>query len=223
MILCLVTDRRRLGEALGLPPARWADSLGQQVEGAARAGIDYIQVREPDLEAGELIALVRALIQINAGRSRILVNDRIDVALAAGAAGVHLKERSVLPAEVRRIAPPGFVIGCSVHGISGVSARKSADLLIAGTVRPTASKRSVEYLDEDGLRRVVDAAAGQPVLGIGGLDVRSVPLLAASGAAGMAAVGAFIPSGGDSVSEFVQKRVTELRFALETAMRRNLR
>ena len=223
MILCLVTDRRRLGEALGLPRGRWVEALRQQAEGAARGGIDYIQVREPDLEAGELVALVRSLIEITSSRTRILVNDRIDVALAAGAAGVHLKERSVLPDEVRRIAPPGFVIGCSVHDISGVGARKSADLLIAGTVRPTASKPAVEYLNEDGLRRIVDAAAGQPVLGIGGLNSDSVPLLAASGAAGMAAVGAFIPSGGDDVSEIVQKRVTELRFALETATRRNLR
>ena len=220
MILCLVTDRRRLGEALGLPPERWSEALGQQVEGAARAGIDYVQVREPDLEAGDLVELVRSLIQITSKRTRILVNDRIDVALAAGASGVHLKEQSILPAEVRRIAPPGFVIGCSVHGVSGVSARKSADLLIAGTVLPTASKRAVDYLDEDGLRRIVDAAAGQPVLGIGGLDVRSIPLLRASGAAGMAAVGTFIPSSGDGVSEFVQKRVAALRFALETSARR---
>ena len=220
MILCLVTDRRRLGEALGLPRERWGEALGQQVEGAARAGIDYVQVREPDLEAGDLVELVRSLIHITSKRTRILVNDRIDVALAAGASGVHLKEQSILPAEVRRIAPPGFVIGCSVHGVSGVSARKSADLLIAGTVLPTASKRAVDYLDEDGLRRIVDAAAGQPVLGIGGLDVRSIPLLRASGAAGMAAVGTFIPSSGDGVSEFVQKRVAALRFALETSARR---
>jgi thiamine-phosphate pyrophosphorylase len=220
MILCLVTDRRRLGEALGLPPDRWIEALQQQVDGAAHGGIDYIQVREPDLEAGPLIEIVRSLIQITSGRTRILVNDRIDVAISAGASGVHLKEQSIAAADTRRLAPPGFVIGCSVHEISGVAARNAADFLIAGTVRPTASKRPVEYLDEDGLRRIVDAAAGQPVLGIGGLDVRSVPLVVASGAAGMAAVSAFIPSGGDGVSEFVQKRVTELRFALESAARR---
>lgn len=224
MILCLVTDRRRLGAAIGVPEADWNEALRLQVAGAADAGIDYVQVREPDLEAGELAELVRSLIDTARGSlTRIMVNDRLDVALAVKAAGVHLKEQSVLPDEVRRIAPPGFVIGCSVHGISAVGARKSADFLIAGTVRPTASKPAVEYLDEDGLRRIVDAAAGQPVLGIGGLDTNSVPLLAASGARGMAAVGAFIPSGGESVAEFVQKRVSDLRFALESATRRNLR
>ena len=223
MILCLVTDRRRLGESLGLPQGRWIEALRSQVEGASRAGIDYIQVREPDLEAGQLVELVRTLMPFASGRTRILVNDRIDVAIAAGASGVHLKEQSILPAEARRMTPPGFVIGCSVHGISAVSARKSADLLIAGTVRPTASKPAVEYLDEDGLRRIVDAAAGQPVLGIGGLDSSQIPLLVASGAVGMAAVGAFIPSGRDSVAEFVQKRVEDLRFALESASRRTVR
>src|SRR5436190_4059240 len=116
MILCLVTVRRRLGESLGLPDVRWVDALRQQAEGAARAGIDYLQVREPDLEAGDLVELTRSLIQITSGRTRILVNDRLDVALAANAAGVHLKEQSILPSEVRRIAPAGFVIGCSIHG-----------------------------------------------------------------------------------------------------------
>jgi thiamine-phosphate diphosphorylase len=219
MFLCLVTDRRRLGAALGIAERDWIEALRIQVGAAAKAGVDYIQVREPDLEAAELADLVRSLVRVAASsKAKILVNDRVDVALAAGASGVHLKEQSILPAEVRRIAPPGFVIGCSVHGIAAVAARKSADFLIAGTVTPTASKRTVDYLGKDGLSRIVEAAAGQPVIGIGGLDLSSIPLLASAGAAGMAAVGAFIPqaTGGD-VAENVQKRVTALRFALESA------
>jgi thiamine-phosphate diphosphorylase len=219
MILCLVTDRRRLGAAIGLPEDDWIEALRVQAGAAARAGVDYIQVREPDLEAAQLTDLVRSLVRdVAATASRILVNDRVDVALAAGAAGVQLKEQSFHPDEVRRISPPGFVIGCSVHDISSVAARKSADFLIAGTVTPTASKPAVDYLDKEGLARIVKAAAGQPVLGIGGLDLPSIPLLVTAGAAGMAAIGAFIPtaSGGD-VAENVQNRVTALRFALESA------
>ena len=68
------------------------------------------------------------------------MNDRVDVALAAGAHGVHLKEQGLLPELVRRIAPAGFVIGCSVHTTAAVTARKAADFLTAGTVLPTASK-----------------------------------------------------------------------------------
>lgn len=221
MTLCLVTDRRRLGLAVGAQAAEWNDLLLTQVKAAATAGTDLIQVREPDLEAGALADLVRSLIRVTAGTSaKVLVNDRVDVALATGASGVHLKERGLLPAEVRRIAPPGFLIGCSVHTTAAAVARKAADFLVAGTVLPTASKPTVENLGEDGLRSIVEVAAGQPVLAIGGLDVASIPVLAASRAAGMAAVGTFIPAAGEDVSEFVQKRVEELRFALESVSSR---
>lgn len=221
MILCLVTDRRRLGAAIGAPESDWIDALRQQVAAAAMAGVDLVQVREPDLEGRELADLVRSLVRLTASTpAKVLVNDRIDVALAAKASGVHLKEQSILPDEVRRIAPPGFVIGCSVHGIDGIASRKSADFLIAGTVMPTASKPAVDYLNEDGLSRVVEAAAGQPVLGIGGLDLPSIPLLASTRAAGLAAIGAFIPEAGEDVNGNVQKRVSALRFAFDSARRR---
>jgi thiamine-phosphate pyrophosphorylase len=220
MILCLVTDRRRLGEALGLPEGDWVTALHRQIEAAAGAGIDYIQVREPDIEAGPLVELVKSLMRVVTGASRILVNDRLDVALAAKAHGVHLKERSILPAEVRRLSPPGFVIGCSVHDISSIAARKSADFLIAGTVLPTASKRAVDYLDQDGLSKVVEAAAGQPVLGIGGLDLSAIPMLASTRASGLAAIGAFIPAAGEDLSDCVQNRVSAMRKAFDSSRRR---
>ena len=216
MILVLVTDRARLGTAIGARPKAWTDVLRTQVQAAAAAGVDYIHVREGDLEARALADLVRSLLETTQKTAaRLLVNDRVDVALATGADGVHLKEQSVLPDQVRRIAPEGFVIGCSVHTTAAVAARKAADFLTAGTVLPTASKSAPDYLDEDGLRRIVRAAGAQPVIGIGGLDVGSIPLLATSGAAGLAAIGAFIPTGGTDVSEFVQKRVQQLRFALD--------
>jgi thiamine-phosphate diphosphorylase len=221
MILCLVTDRQRLGAAMAVPASEWLDLLREQVSAAAKAGIDFIQIREPDLEAAELTSLVRDAMRLVRGTStRVLVNDRVDVAIAAKASGVHLKERSFLPDAVRQIAPSAFVIGCSVHTTAAVAARKSADLLIAGTVRPTASKTPVDYLNKDGLEQIVEAAATQPVLGIGGLDIPSMPLVVASGAAGMAAVGAFVPRAGDDVSVFVQKRVNELRLAFDSASRR---
>jgi thiamine-phosphate pyrophosphorylase len=220
MILCLVTDRRRLGAAVGAQESDWVAVLRNQVAAAASAGVDFIQVREPDLEARELTDLVRSLVRIAASTpARILVNDRIDVALATGAAGVHLKEQSILPSDVRRIAPRDFVIGCSVHGIDAIAARKSADFLIAGTVMPTASKPAVDYLNRVGLSRIVEAAAEQPVLGIGGLDLPSIPLLASTGAAGLAAIGAFIPAAGTDVSENVQNRVKAMRFAFDSARR----
>src|SRR5215208_4416641 len=98
MTLCLVTDRARLGNAMGAPPQNWVELLREQVGAAADAGVDYIHVRENDLEARDLIDLVRTLLGVTGKtRSQLLVNDRVDVALAAGAQGVHLKEQSVLP------------------------------------------------------------------------------------------------------------------------------
>jgi len=220
MILCLVTDRRRLGGALWLPEADWVEALHRQVEAASGAGNDYIQVREPDIEAGSLVELVKSLKRQVSGATRILVNDRLDVALSAKADGVHLKEHSILPADARRISPPGFLIGCSVHKISSLAARKSADFLIAGTVLPTASKPAVDYLDQDGLSKVVEAAAGQPVLGIGGMDVTAIPMLASTRASGLAAIGAFIPAAGDDVADFVKNRVMAMRKAFDSARRR---
>jgi len=176
MILCLVTDRRRLGAAMGARQGEWIDLLRQQVEAAVSAGVDVVQVREPDLEAAQLTHLIRDLMtHVEGTATRLLVNDRVDVAIAAKASGVHLKERSMLPEHVRAITPPHFMITCSVHTITAAVARKSADLLIAGTVLPTASKPAVDYLNKAGLEEIVEAAAQQPVLGIGGLDVASIP------------------------------------------------
>ena len=220
MIICLVTDRRRLGAAIGARAGELIEALELQVVAAARAGVDFVQVREPDLEASAVAALVRSItFKCRDTSVKVLVNDRVDVALAAHAAGVQLKASSYSPDQVRRLAPRGFVIGCSVHTPLTATARRSADFLIAGTVMPTVSKQPADYLGWKGLEKVIGAAHGTPVLGIGGLDLSSIPMLVASGAAGVAAVGAFIPTIGQGPAEFVHKRVIELRFAFDSARR----
>lgn len=218
MILCLVTDRRRLGAALGVGPADWNDALRAQIGAAAAAGIDFVQVREPDLEARALADLVRLVVaDTRHTLSRILVNDRLDVALAAGAAGVHLKERSFTTEAARRVSPAGFLVGCSVHSPAAARAAGNADYLIAGTVLPTVSKLSARCLGWPGLAEVVTAAGGRPVLAIGGVDLPSIPFVAASGAAGVAAIGAFVPGRGVDLAEFVQKRVNAMRLGFDSA------
>lgn len=217
MTICLVTDRRRLGAAIGAGPADWVAALEEQVAAAVTAGVDLVQVREGDLEAGELAALIGRLVAAAAGTpARILVNDRTDVALVAGAAGVHLKERSFRPDDARKLAQPGFLIGCSVHGAAAAVERRHADYLMAGTVLPTRSKPDSTLLGWEGLAAVVAAVAGTPVLAIGGIDFSSMGLLASSGAAGLAAVGAFIPPAGENIHEFVQKRVIEMRLGFDS-------
>ena len=218
MTICLVTDRRRLGAAVGAGPADWTATLERQVTAAIAAGVDLVQVREGDLEAAELVALVERLVARAAGTpTRVLVNDRMDVALAAGAAGVHLKERSFRPADARSLAPEGFLVGCSIHGADAAVERRDAHYLMAGTVLPTISKPEGKLLGWEGLAAVVAAVGGTPVLAIGGIDLSSMNLLASSGAAGLAAVGAFIPTAGQEIYEFVQKRVIDMRLGFDYA------
>ena len=153
MIVQLVTDRHRL--APGEDDAdRLRTCLLAQARAAVAAGIDLLQVREPDLETGALCALVADMVAIARGTStRVVVNDRVDVAIAAGAAGVHLKGTSLPAARVRAMAPRGFLIGCSVHDAQAAhDAAAHVDYLIAGSVFPTISKpEDTAWLGVDGL------------------------------------------------------------------------
>jgi thiamine-phosphate pyrophosphorylase len=193
-ILCLVTDRRRLAggdETFATVRVRLAELARDAVD----AGIDLIQVRERDLETARLVDLVSDLVDIARGSAtRVIVNDRVDVALACGAGGVHLRSDSIAPAAARSMAPPGFLIGRSVHHVAEAVAHAPAvDYLIAGTAFPTVSKPAADrLLGEHGLSQMT-AAVSVPVLAIGGVTVELVPAIAASGAAGVAAIGLFLP------------------------------
>jgi thiamine-phosphate pyrophosphorylase len=209
-MICLVTDRRRLAGA-GAGPAAARAGLVAQARRAAEAGVDLIQVRERDLEARELAAIVADLVAVTRGSAtRIIVNDRLDVALACGAGGVHLRADSIPIAAARRLAPAGFLVGRSVHGVAEAIGAAAADYLIAGTVFASASKPAgTALLGIDGLRAIA-AAVARPVLAIGGVDEHCFDELAAAGAAGFAAIGLFMAShpdaeaGGCGVAELRQ-------------------
>jgi thiamine-phosphate diphosphorylase len=180
----MVTDRSRCdGE----------DRLVEIVGLAAQAGVHLVQVREKDLEAKALCDLVRRCVAAVRGTTtRVLVNDRLDVALAAGAHGVHLPASGVPAARARAVSPPGFLIGRSVHAAEEarqVVAGRGVDYLLFGAVFRTASKPVVPA----GLEALRDAAAAVPVpvLAIGGVTVENVRAVASSGAAGLAAIGLF--------------------------------
>ena len=214
-MICLVTDRRRLAAA-GATPAAMRACLAAQVRHAVDAGIDLIHVRERDLEAGALAALVTELLALTVGTStRLLVNDRLDVALACEADGVHLRGDSIPIDAARRLAPPGFLIGRSVHGVDEAAAATAADYLVAGTVFPSASKpRPGPMLGIGGLRAIV-MAAGRPVLAIGGMAGARLGEAAAAGAAGIAAIGLFQASHPDP--EPGGCRAAELRQTVKNA------
>jgi thiamine-phosphate pyrophosphorylase len=194
VMLCLVTDRRRLA-----PPDAPLDvsrrCLVAQARHAAGAGIDIIQVRERDLEAADLAALVADLLAVTRGTAtRVVVNDRLDVALACQADGVHLRGDSIAVEAARRLAPQGFLIGRSVHGVDDAAQTAGADYVIAGTLFPSESKDARRaLLGLDGLRAMV-AAVAVPVLAIGGITEDRLEQVAAAGAGGVAAIGLFMES-----------------------------
>ncbi len=219
MIVHLVTNRHRLLDS----PAHTdvvaiAACLCRQTAFAAEAGVDVVQVRERDLEARDLMHIVAALVARTRGtRTRVLVNDRLDVALAAQADGVHLRADSLPVAAVRRLSPPNFLVGRSVHDVREAEAAFDADYLVAGTVWPSVSKPPGHAaLGLAGFAAIARVAT-IPVLGIGGVTVARARDIAAAGGAGIAAVGLFIGErGGEGVDGC---RATQLAGPIE-AMRR---
>ncbi len=221
-LLCLVTDRRRLLQATGGVEQDWRSSIQQQVEGAVRAGIDLVQIRERDLDARDLLALTRAMVELATGsKTRILVNDRLDIALSAGANGVHLRADSFSPSRILPLTTAGFVISRAVHAIESVHTSHSANIFVAGTMFPTVSKADKqEWLGLAGLATIVQAAQPTPVLAIGGVTEKNVSEVAASGACGLASIGAFVPEErGEEIGRYVVEQADRLRAAFVRAAR----
>jgi thiamine-phosphate pyrophosphorylase len=179
---CLVTDRELAGPG-------WRQTLPALALRAAEAGVDLFQVRERGLDARDLAQLVGACLrEIRGSRTRLLVNDRLDVALGEGADGVHLPGRGLTVADVRRHAPPDFVIGRSVHPADeDMTVVEGADFVIFGTVFGSASKPGVPAAGLEALARAV-SAVNMPVLAIGGVEEARLAGVAATGAAGVAAI-----------------------------------
>jgi thiamine-phosphate pyrophosphorylase len=196
-MLCLVTDRHRLG---GSPEA-----VVEQARAAVAAGVDLFQLRERDLEAAELAALGRRVVQIALGsKTRVVINDRLDIALASGADGVQLRGDSIAVAAARRLAPPGYLVGRSIHRVDEAIAAGDADYLVAGTVFATTSKGDLRrVLGAEGLRAIT-AAASAPVLAIGGMTLENIAEAATAGAAGVAAIGLFATTDSDSMRAVVE-------------------
>jgi len=186
-VICLVTDSRRL-----TPPED--DALVRLVRHAAAAGVYLVHVREAHRSDADLVQLTRRLVSASSQtNTRVVVNDRVDVAIASGAAGVHLRADSFSADRVRRMAPVGFLIGRSVHGEEEAiaAARTAVDYLVFGTVYPTISKKDLAAPAGIGGLQAVCRRVRVPVLAIGGVASDKVREIAGAGAAGIAAIGLF--------------------------------
>ena len=192
--LCYVTDRK----GLEVSPENQCEALVGRMEIAARAGVDWIQLREKDLPGRALAELLReALRRVPAG-CRIVLNDRLDVACALGAGGVHLGRESLSVEDARRLArgrgaTQDFLVGASTHSLAAaLSAEKAgADYLVFGPVYATPSK--AQYGPPQGIERLREVchAVSLPVLAIGGITVENARACLEAGAAGIAAIRLF--------------------------------
>lgn len=178
--LYLVTDRR---QTAGRP-------LLAVLQDALEAGVKAVQLRERDLPARELLDLARALRALTRSHgARLLINDRIDLVLAVGADGVHLRADSLPVAAARRLLGPDRLIGQSVHRVEDVSMAEAegADFAVLGPVYDTPSKRA--YGPPIGLRPFEETRDCRiPVLAIGGITAARVGELRRAGARGIAVI-----------------------------------
>ena len=192
-LICLVTDRRVLTDAAG-DEAGVERQLLDVISDCADAGLDLVQIRESGLSDRGLLGLVRAAVhRTQATRTHVLVNDRPDVALAAGAAGVHLKDDGRSAARVRMLGPRDWIVGRSVHDVAAARRAEESgavDYVLAGTVFRSVSKPGRQPLGLEALRDIVHACC-RPVLAIGGVAVADGVAVAATGAAGVAGIRLF--------------------------------
>jgi thiamine-phosphate pyrophosphorylase len=164
---------------------------GRDMIGLARAaeagGATAVQLRLKRAPPREQVALARALVE--ALKVPLLVNDRPDVAIAAGAAGVHLGPEDLPVGLTRAIAPPGFVIGASVGSVEEAAAAEAADYWGIGPWRITATKADAgEGLGPEGFARLARLSGGRPCLAIGAVRPEDVPRVRAAGGSGVAVV-----------------------------------
>ncbi|MGH9355237.1 MAG: thiamine phosphate synthase [Terriglobia bacterium] len=196
--ICYITDRN------GLPDK----PLSAFVSKAVEAGIDLIQIREKNLGVRALLLLAeRAVAAAQGGTSRVVINDRLDVALASAASGIHLGRHS-LPAEmVRRITPPAFRIGVSCHSYAEclTAEEAGADYVLLGPIFETPSK--IAYGPPLGPEVLHQTAShlNIPVLAVGGITLERAHRCREAGAAGIAGIRIF------QEAPSIQRCVQELR------------
>lgn len=184
-----------------------ADRAGWGVLPLAEAflvgGARIIQLRAKHLASGAFLQYADRLVRAAAAHdAQIIVNDRADLALLAGAAGAHVGQEDLPPAAVRRLLGPEAVIGSSTHTIPQIEAavREPVTYIAIGPVFGTATKDTgYEAVGLERVRQAVHIAGGLPVVAIGGITLETAPQVIAAGASSVAVIGDLL-SGGDPVA-----------------------
>lgn len=190
-LLYLISDRNLLapGELL----TQQLEALHHFVARAIAAGVDLVQIREKDLDARTLCNFTRAVVGIaRESRTEILVNERFDVALAAGADGVHLTSASMPAEKVREVVGEKLLIGASTHSAAELSiVERFVDFAVLGPVFETASK--AKYGPPLGLDRFEEIvrARSVPIIALGGIDESKIEAVTQAGASGVAGISMF--------------------------------
>ena len=186
-----ITDRRSLSNPNEA-------SLLRRVRKVINWGVDFIQIREKDLPDRRLFDLTRRIVKMaretpQALRCRVIVNGRADIAVAAGADGVHLASSGIGISVIRAWIPKNFIVGVSVHTMREIRAARAgdADYILFGHVFPTTSKEGMgAALGVDFLRRAC-LEASMPILALGGITAERIPAVVQAGAIGVAGISLF--------------------------------
>ena len=213
MLLCYITDRRQFP---GDEAAR-RHHLLEKIAEASRAGVDLVQLRERDLCARDLEELAREAVRAvrenpvcsgsSAGNplgsfrrtaTRILINSRLDIALASGADGVHLRSDDISPADVRLLETGNRKLETAGRSLISTACHSSADIARAraegadiALFAPVFEKSGTPGVGLAALQEACQAAEGMPVLALGGVTVEKVRACLEAGATGIAAIRLF--------------------------------
>lgn len=180
------------GEATASDFDKSRDAILETVEHAISLGVDMIQLREKQLPAKLLFEIARDIvIAARESRTKILVNDRFDIAIAAGAHGVHLTSVSIPVEAVRAATPKEYVIGVSTHSLVSADAAKNAgaDFVVLGPVFDTPGKDTPLGLEQ--FRVACETLSPFRVIALGGINLENAKSVIEAGAAGVAGIGAF--------------------------------
>ena len=202
--LYLVTDRQIAQKS--------APTLLDAVEKALEGGVRFVQLREKELSGKELLRLARALRELTAAfGARLMVNDRVDVAILSDADGVHLGQKSISPTDARILLGEEKLIGVSTHSYEEAlyAHGEGADFITLGPVFHTPSKAAWGDPVGVGLLQKVAVALSIPVYAIGGITGEKLDSVLATGAAGAAVISAVL--GKDDIKEGAASMVAAIK------------